>query len=276
MRTPTPSDTSFFGFESFWRGGSHSLGRSPSGSWPAGRTAREVDSIVPAVRRRRGVSAVRRRVGAHRLGGVVAGLVLVLLAGCVPAPAPPTMAEVLDGQATAQARTAAFGLVDQWVAGFGVPGVSEVARQQFLTCWEGHNDWKTHDGFRLKCEARELVYLGWDGAFESGAGSVLAKMRSVCTDPGGFDKRVDESPGGSKGPLVVGGPGFRCTGGAEVYTEFFRGPSGEDIGSMPKSYGWDEMRWTSGPRDAALWGRLETHRWILAIDVRAVFYQDAA
>lgn len=209
--------------------------------------------------------------GVRRLAAIVLGMSLALLAGCAgPPPPQPTMDEVLDGPATAQARTAGFELLDQRVAGFPVPGVSEIARQKYLTCWEGHNNWKTHDGFRLKCETREMVYLGWDGAFYSGVRPVLANMKSLCTDPGGYDKTVDVTPGGPNGPAVVGGPGFRCTGGVGVDTELFR--SSEII--EPILSGWDEMRWVSGPRGAALGKRLKAHRWILAARVRATFYQD--
>lgn len=243
MRTPTPSGTLSLGASPLRQGGSHSLSHSPCGG-----------------------SFVRRTALA---AGSVAGLVLVLLAGCAPTPVPPTMAEVLDGPATAQARTAAFELVDRWVAGFAVPGLSEVARNQVLTCQEGHNDWKTHDGYRLKCRAHDVAYFGWNGDFDPGATSAFERLRTVCTL-----SEFDQVPEAPAGDLIQLGPQAPCSGGVYVSAEFGAGQTSELLVTRDVSAGSDAVRWVSGPRDAALESRLKTHRWILAVDASSVFYQD--
>lgn len=243
MRAPTPSGTPFLGAEPLRQGGSHSLSHPSSGG-----------------------SLVRRTA---RAAGSVAGLVLVLLAGCVPAPAPPTMDEVLDGQATTQARAAAFGLVDRWVDGFAVSGLKEVARNQVLTCREGHNDWKSDDGYRLKCRVHEVVYFGWDGDFDPGATSAFKRLRTVCTL-----SEFDQVPEAPAGDLIHLGPQAPCSGGVYVSAEFGAGHTSELLVTRDVSAGSDAVRWVSGPRDAALGSRLKTHRWILAVDASSVFYQD--
>jgi len=216
---------------------------------------------------------VKRRVGVRRVGGAVAGLVLVLLAGCVPTPAPPpTMAEVLDGPATAEVRTAALGLVEKWPASFSVDGVSAVARQVYLTCNEGQNNWKVRDGYRLRRTAHSLVFFGWNGMYEAGRVGVLAKMASLCT----LSYLLGDGVNPPSDYRSEDGPDYSCETGLQGRTAFASGRSAK-VTITPTRWldTWDEQRWLSGPQGEALLERLKTRRWLFAVKVSSVFFEDA-
>lgn len=243
MRTPTPSGTLSRGAEPLRRGRSHSA-RTPH---------------------------VKRRTES-RLGRSAVGLLLLgLLAGCVAAPPPPTMAEVLDGQTTAEARLAAIGRVEQWPQGLSIPGVTLVARQTYTECELGQNNWKVKDGYRLKCSAHSLVFLGWDRDYASGRDAMLAGMANFCVVTG-LANVVEHPPGDTS---TVLGPNYSCPPGLAGRSQLLSGHATEVL-VTPDSWIviFDEQRWVAGPQGAALLEKLRSRRWLFAIDVSSVFFQD--
>jgi hypothetical protein len=181
------------------------------------------------------------------------------------------MAEVLDGQATAEARLAAIGRVEQWPQGLSVPGVKLVARQAYTECREGQNNWKVKDGYRLKCSAHSTVYLGWDGDYATGRGAMLSGMASFCVVTGlaNVDKHTSDDVSTVLGPL------YSCSGGFEGGSQILSGHATKAL-VTPESWGLTlgDQRWVAGPQDAALLEKLKTRRWLFAMDVGSVFFQD--
>ena len=242
MRTATPSGTRSPGAEPLRRG-------SPIARQP------------PAKRRK--TSRVRRSAAAVLLSG--------LMAGCVAAPPPPSTAEVLDGQATAEARSAAIGRVEQLPEGLAVPGVTLVARQTYTDCREGQNNWKVKDGYRLKCSAHSTVFLGWDGDYATGRDAMLTGMASFCAVTGLADV-VKRTPNTS----TVQGPNYSCPGGLEGQSQILSGHATKVLVTR-ESWGIDfsDQRWVAGPEGDALLEKLRSRRWLFAMDLSSVFFQDA-
>lgn len=184
------------------------------------------------------------------------------------------MAEVLDGSATAQARNAAIAQVEQWSPSFGKPVVvGVVARQTYTTCRVGQNTWKVKDGYRLRCEAHSLAYYGWDGAFDPGQKTVQEKISSLCTVIGSPEHGILAPYDNSSGRL---GGDYSCEGGLRARTAYTSGRSTEETIDPETTWldNYDDLRWLSGPQGASLLERLQTRRWLLAIDAKVVFYQD--
>jgi hypothetical protein len=180
------------------------------------------------------------------------------------------MAEVLDGQATAEARLAAIGRVEQWPQGLSVPGVKVVARQTSTECREGQNNWKVKDGYRLKCSAHSTVYLGWDGDYAAGRDAMLSGMANFCVVDGlanvDYHTPITET---------VLGPNYSCPGGLVGRSRLLSGQATEVL-VTPEKWGnsFSEKRWVAGPQGAALLEQLKTSRWLFAMDVSSVFFQD--
>lgn len=212
----------------------------------------------------------RKRLTASRFGrGAVGFLLLGLLAGCVVTP--PSMAEVLDGQATAEARSAAIGRVEQWPQGLSVPGATLVARQTYTECREGQNNWKRKDGYRLKCSAHSTVYLGWDGDYASGRDAMLTGMANFCA----LDSAANVGKRPPSDTSTVLGPNYSCPPGLIGYSRILSGRATEVL-ITPEKWGiaLNEQRLVAGPQGAALLEQLKSRRWLFAMDVGSVFFQD--
>lgn len=201
---------------------------------------------------------------------LVGAVMAAVLAGCGLLPRP-SMAEVLDGQATSEARLAAIGRVEQWPQGLAVPGVSEVARQTYTTCVEGQNNFKRKDGYRLKCEAHSSVYLGWNGDYAKGRDAMLSAMASFCVSDG--SDVVAHAPSGT---TTVWGQNYSCPPSLVGRSQLLSGHAEEALVTVD-SWGVtvDDQRWIDGSRGDALLKKLRTRRWLFAVDVASVFYQDA-
>ncbi len=201
---------------------------------------------------------------------LVGAVMAAVLAGCGLLPRP-SMAEVLDGQATSEARSAAIGRVEQWPRGLSVPGVSEIARQTYTTCVEGQNNFKRKDGYRLKCEAHSSVYLGWNGDYAKGRDTMLSAMASFCVSDG--SDVVAHSPSDT---TTVWGQNYSCPPSLVGRSQLLSGHAEEALVTVD-SWGVtvDDQRWIDGPQGDALLKKLRTRRWLFAVDVASVFYQDA-
>lgn len=213
-----------------------------------------------------------RRLGHRpqtRALGVMVLVLVALLAGCGLLPRV-SMAEVLDGPATSEARLAAIGRVEQWPQGLSVPGVSEVARQTYTTCVEGQNSLWVHDGYRLKCAAHSLVYFGWDGGYAKGRDRMLSAMASFCVSDG--SDVVAHAPSDTS---TVLGPNYSCPPALYGLSMILSGQA-EEVLVTGGSWGviFDDQRWIDGPRDDALLKQLHSRRWLFAVDVGSVFFQD--
>jgi len=204
-----------------------------------------------------------------------AGLVLLLasaavaLSGCsVPRS---SADEVLDGPQTAEARSAAITRVEQWPVGLSVPGVSLVASQVYTECIEGQNNWKMHQGFRLRCRAHSLSYLGWDGDFAAGRRAVITTVQEQCTSDD-LSTDYDSQPGQAFAPL---GPSFECPGALTLRSRVQQGGA-DSLLVNGQSWGeaFDDRRWIGSPTEPQLLARLKTRRWLFAVDVSSVFFQD--
>ena len=212
----------------------------------------------------------RRRTS--RVGrGAAAVFLFGLMAGCVSASPPPSTAEVLDGQATAEARLAAIGRVEQWPEGLSVPGVKLVARQTYTDCRDGQNNWKVKDGYRLKCSAHSTVFLGWNGDYATGRDAMLTGMASFCAVTG-LENVVKRTPNTS----TVLGPNYSCPGGLVGQSQILSGHATKVL-VTEESWGIDfsDQRRVAGPEGDALLEKLRSRRWLFAMDVSSVFYQDA-
>lgn len=221
---------------------------------------------------RRNALPPRRRQSSWRLrAGLVSLLtgVAVALSGC----AVPRLStdEVLDGQQTAEARSAAIARVVQWPAGLSVPGVTLVARRTYTTCREGQNDWKMKDGYRLQCQAHSLVFFGWDGDYTDGRDTLLKAMASFCVLASGGD--VPDGPPGDT--VTLFGPNYSCAPNLEGHSLLLSGRA-TTVLVTPDSWltSFDAERSVSGLDDVQLLAKLKTRRWIFAVDASSVFFQD--
>jgi len=180
-------------------------------------------------------------------------------------------AEVLDGSQTAEARSAAIARVEQWPVGLSVPGVSLVARRTYTTCHEGQNNWKRKDGYRLQCQAHSLVFFGWNGDYAAGRDTMLRAMASFCSVTG-LENVPDHPPSDT---LTILGPNYSCTPALEGRSQILSGRASTVL-VTPDSWltSFDAERSVSGPDDAQLLARLKTRRWLFAVDVSSVFFQD--
>jgi hypothetical protein len=203
-----------------------------------------------------------------RLVCVLAG-VAVGLCGC-SAPRL-SAAEVLDGSQTAEARSAAIARVEQWPVGLSVPGVSLVARRTYTTCREGQNNWKRKDGYRLQCLAHSLVFFGWDGDYTAGRDTMLQAMASFCVLAS--DDHVSDGP--PSDTLTILGPNYSCAPDLEGYSALLSGRATAVL-LTPESWlaTYVAQRSVSGTDDAQLLAKLMTRRWLFAVDVSSVFFQD--
>lgn len=181
-------------------------------------------------------------------------------------------AEVLDSSQTAEARSAAIARVEQWPVGLSVPGVSLVARRTYTTCREGQNNWKVKDGYRLQCQAHSLVFLGWDGDYTAGRDTMLQAMASFCVLASSGD--VAGGPPSDTSP--VWGPNYSCSPDLEGYSALLSGRATAVL-LTPESWlaTYVAQRTVSRTDDAQLLARLKTRRWLFAVDVSSVFFQDA-
>lgn len=215
--------------------------------------------------------SIRRSSGAAGLCALVV-VFAALLASCASPVPRPSMAEVLDGQATAEVRSAAVGLVEQWPQGLSAAGVGLVARQTYTGCREGQNNWKVKDGYRLQCSAHSLVYFGWNGDYAAGRDRMLAAMASFCTVTG-----LENVPAGTPdGDSTLVGPNYSCSPGLDGQSMLLSGRASKVL-IGPDSWGvtYGEQRWVAGPQGDALLKQLRSRRWLFAVDVSSVFFQDA-
>lgn len=180
-------------------------------------------------------------------------------------------AGVLDGQQSAEARSAAIARVEQWPVGLSVPGVSLVARRTYTTCHEGQNNWKRKDGYRLQCQAHSLVFFGWDGDYAAGRDTMLQAMASFCV----LASSGDVADGSPSDTLPLAGPNYSCSPDLEGYSELLSGRA-TTVLVTPELWltTFVEQRSVSGPDDAQLLAKLKTRRWLFAVDVSSVFFQD--
>jgi hypothetical protein len=166
---------------------------------------------------------------------------------------------------------AAIARVDQWPQGLSIPGVTLVARQTSTECREGQNNWKVKDGYRLKCSAHSTVYLGWDGDYATGRDAMLSGIAGFCTADGSDTDKIP--PSDSSTAL---GPDYSCSGGLVGRSRLLSGHATEVL-ITPEEWGitLNEQRRVAGPQGVALLEKLRSHRWLFAIDVSSVFFQDA-
>ncbi len=208
--------------------------------------------------------------GLRRLSVVVLGMSLALASGC--AAPPPTMAEVLDGPATAQARNAAIAVVGQWPQDLDFPGATLVTRQTWTACKEGQNNWKVKDGYRLKCAAHSTVFFAWDGDYATGRDAILQTAASACAVTSGAYPQ-------DKTPMTRGllGPDYSCAAGLVVHSRILNGRR-VSTPITPESWGLtiDDQRWVAGPQGNSLLDILRAHQWLFVMDVGSVFFQDEA
>lgn len=211
----------------------------------------------------------KRQPSWHRPVGLLSLLagVAVALSGCA---APRLSAdEVLDGPQTAEARLVAIARVEQWPVGLSVPGVTLVARRTYTTCREGQNNWKVKDGYRLQCQAHALVFLGWDGDYTAGRDTMLKAMASFCV----LASSGDVADGSPSDTWPILGPNYSCSPDLEGYSQLLSGRATTVlVGQTWLSF--DAKRSVSGPDDAELLAKLKTRRWLFAVDVSSVFFQD--
>lgn len=161
--------------------------------------------------------------------------------------------------------------MEQWPAGLSVPGVSLVARRTYTTCREGQNNWKVKDGYRLQCKAHSLVFFGWDGDYTAGRDTMLQAMASFCV----LASSGDVADGSPSDTLPVPGPNYSCSPDLEGYSQLLSGQAATVL-VTPESWltTFVEQRLVSGPDDAQLLAKLRTRRWLFAMDVNSVFFQD--
>jgi len=260
-----------------WRLGggtpSHRLGASIGAALLARGPVVASESFSPPrtsrILRAEGVGRGTRRRARHIVSVAPIALALVLATGC--SLVRPSMAEVLDGQATAQARSAAIALVEQWPQSLDFPGASLVARQTWTACKEGQNNWKVKDGYRLKCAAHSTVFLAWDGEYAAGRDAILQAAASACAVTSGAYPQEQT-------PMTRGllGPDYSCAAGLVGHSRILDGRR-VVTPITPESWGLtiDDQRWVAGPQGNSLLGILRSNQWLFVMDVGSVFYQDA-
>jgi len=74
---------------------------------------------------------------------------------------------------------------------------------------------------------------------------------------------------------TVLGPNYSCPGGLVGRSRLLSGHATEVL-VTPEKWGnsFSEKRWVAGPQGAALLEKLRSRRWLFAMDVSSVFFQD--
>jgi len=129
----------------------------------------------------------------------------------------PTEAEVLDGASFADRRETsahrAEAAAQTIAADSGLLIVGEHSNRWW--CVEGQNNMKRHDGFGLKCDAVDELYLAWRGGLDAGAPRIARAVPSDCV----LSKYAD-TPSALQPGTVTYGPSYLCVDGRSVAIDY--------------------------------------------------------
>lgn len=215
---------------------------------------------------------------------VVAGILLVLLAGLFvvdrtihavfggglfEAPRP-SMSDVLNGRVASTELLAALREAEAYGQGFQAKGARRVAEQSVITCSLGQNNWKVHDGYRLRCSAVVLLFLAWSGDYGQVRDAVRADVTKSCSGPA-LD--VSDDPPSPRAPTTV--EEYECGQDRTVAVEF---ASTEGISEadtlVNQAFDSDHSRRISGSSPAELVDGLIPHTWVARLRIKNVFFED--
>jgi hypothetical protein len=189
----------------------------------------------------------------------------------------PRMVDVLEGRVFGDERQAAIMLVQ--LRGAAVPhdpNSTVVAQQIATSCDEGQNNWKVHDGYRIKCTADSVRYVAWRGDFALGAERATNSLSSLC---------VNVSKPGEYGTVTPEFSGFggvwTCADGTELWSYWYTTTDLDSSGSRFE-HSFSDSTWTGGGRRAVS-GRdvgdvradLRGYDWFAMERLEKVYYQDA-
>ncbi len=187
----------------------------------------------------------------------------------------PTLVDVLEGRVAADERQAAIDLVQREGAALPYSPHALVVAQQIATrCWEGQNNWKVQEGFRLRCVAVSVRYIAWDGEFDAGAQQSGSALASQCTNVTRPDETLALGPGG-----YGSGGKWTCAEGTELAV-LWAPTTGLDE-SHPLM-GWyaatttsrEATRQVSGPDADQVVASLHSHEWFKTEQLTTTYYQD--
>lgn len=193
----------------------------------------------------------------------------IALAGCVAAV--PTEAEVLDGTSFATRRESAAAKVHS-VAGTiaSDAGISKVGEQRSHACTYGHNDMKRHDGYGLKCDSFDTVFLAWSGDFTSRSAQIERVVSRGCSVANTMLSGGPPTPGFERFGLE-----YSCPEGVSVDVSYsVASPFDDSNGFLNAACDAVNVRCGDSdvPREIA--GRAQFYDWVARIAVQGNVYTE--
>jgi len=182
----------------------------------------------------------------------------------------PSMADALDGRVSNASRLAAVEAVNAELNSFELAGTTEVGRQVYTWCRAGQNNWKVHDGFRLRCGVAGRSYSAWTGDFEEVRTAARESLSSRCSGPDGQPVKTVPSP-----QLETPMERYTCAGATSV-TLIFASPVGllDSDSVINQGTNTDSSRYLSGVSSTELRENLANYQWFAIRSVSKVYYQD--
>ncbi len=210
---------------------------------------------------------------AHFAGRLMGSLVgLLVLAGCVPTPAPPTITELLDGPKFATQREAAAAKADALAEKVVQrSGLAEVVVLKTTWCGEGQNNAKVHDGYRIRCSATRSTYLAWDGAFLSQQGKILGALAEDCVRT--LSGPLDPVPHSSQ--HFLDGPNYACDSNLSVVTSWATvGVIDSTSSDFDPHCEHSSLRCQQVETPDLIFKKLSKHKWFMRMSVQSVYYTE--
>lgn len=182
----------------------------------------------------------------------------------------PSTENVLDGRVGNAGRLEAIEVVNAQL-GLARPGATtEVGRQGDSWCVEGQNNWKVHDGYRLRCGVTGRLYSGWSGDFESVRTAARQSLGTSCAGPDYPRTTWVPEPGA---PTTM--EDYNCTGGVTISLVFASTASLSSSDSLVDQGGDSASgRHISGMSGAEVIESAARYQWLAVAVISKVYYQD--
>lgn len=182
----------------------------------------------------------------------------------------PSMSDVLNGRVAGAERLAALGEAEAYARGFQVKDVTRVGGQSMITCSLGQNNWKVHDGYRLRCGAAVTSFLAWSGEYGQVRDAVRAEVAKSCSGPA-LD--VGDDPPSPRVPTTA--EEYECGQGRRIVLKFALPRSLLTTDTLVnQGVDSDSSRYISGPSPDELVDSLAPYKWVAYLRIDNVFFED--
>jgi hypothetical protein len=182
----------------------------------------------------------------------------------------PPAAIILDTPLVSAQRDSSVQAVQGWTNGNQPAGAGLAGQQTVAWCLYGDNNWKSQDGYRLRCMVTERSYFGWSGDFGVVRDGILRELAQDCV------AELRPTIGTPVSTLDIDGGIFRCAGEVEVRLTF-RTTSGltvDDDVIQPLDNCTGDQRCLQLTSTTEIQRALIASDWFVAISASHVFFED--